>query len=253
MKKLLLFLFLILGLSSSYAALPASLNFATEATYPPFEFVDPSGAIKGFDIDIAQALCQKMAVKCNFVNQPWDSLIPGLKLGKFNALIGAMEITPARKNQVDFTEAYLPATGLFIAEKNSSLSISAAGLKDKTIGVQGGTTFEQYLTKEYGRQIKIKSYNSMQDALLDLDAGRVDAVLGDSALLLDWLKKHDPSDHLKQVGQPFSNPSYFGQGYGIAVQKGNSELLNALNQALQEIKQDGSYQKILNHYFPPNQ
>lgn len=250
MKKIFIVSTLLMSLTS-FAALPQTINFATEATYPPFEYVDPSGTIKGFDIEIAQALCQKMAISCSFSNQPWDSLIPGLKLGKFNALIGAMEITAARKAQVDFTAAYLNATALFVAPKTSKLEISSVGLQDKTIGVQGGTTLQQYLENQYGRSVKIKTYNSIQDALLDLDAGRVDAVLGDTQILLYWLQKNDAQDHFKQVGQPISATN-LGEGYGIAVQKGNSELLNALNQALQQIKQDGSYQKIVDRYFPEN-
>lgn len=250
MKKL-LFTLLTLLASASYAALPQVVRFATEATYPPFEYMDASGQIKGFDIDLAKALCAKMEVQCTFSNQPWDSLIPSLKLGKFDALIGAMAITDARKQQVDFTNPYLDTTAIFIAPKTAHFDISPEGLANKTIGVQGGTTFEQYLNAEYGNHITIKSYAGIQDALLDLSSGRVDAVLGDTPSLLEWLHKHDATKGFTQVGELVVSPQFFGRGYGIAVQKGNAELAAAFNRALQQITQDGTYERISALYFGP--
>lgn len=234
---------------SLFAAIPQTINFATEATYPPFEYVDPNGKIQGYDIDLANALCQQMHVQCTFTNQPWDSLVPSLKLGKFDALISALAITDTRKQQVDFTDPYLSTTAIFVAPVASHLSISPGNLKDKTIGVQGGTTFEQYLMAEYPDIIKIKTYNSIQDAFLDLASGRVDAVLGDTPSIVDWLHKHDTAEKYEQVGEPVINPKFFGIGYAIAVQKGNKELVDAFNAALNEIKLNGTYQKINEKFF----
>ncbi len=235
---------------SAFADIPQTITFATEATYPPFEYIDAAGHIQGYDIDLANALCKEMKVQCTFSNQPWDSLIPSLKLGKFNALIGALGITDARKQQVDFTDPYLAATASFVAPIASHLSISPEGLKGKIIGVQGGTTYEQYLATEYGDSIKIKTYTSIQDALLDLTSGRVDAIIGDTPSITDWLNKHNTEKKYGLVGEAINNPKMFGIGYAIAVKKGNTELVNAFNAALTKIKQEGIYQKLNDTYFP---
>lgn len=251
MKKILhtsLLIFSCLVSLVATAAIPQTLHFATDATYPPFESMDSAGHFQGYDIDIANALCQQLDVKCVFSNQPFDSLIPSLALGKFDALIGALGITAERQKQVDFTQPYLAATAIFVATTGHVMDASPQGLQGKIIGVQSGSTYEQYVSDEY-KNSKIKTYASIQDALLDLSSGRVDIVLGDTPSMMDWLKKHTQGTTYTTVGKPISNPSYFGEGYAIAVKKGNTELLTALNKALAAIRENGTYQKITHTYF----
>lgn len=256
MKKLSVISFL-LGLLitasawSSATSTTKTISFATEATYPPFEYMTVTGKIRGFDIDIAQALCKQMNAQCSFANQPWDSLIPSLKLGKFDALIGAMAITDARKQQVDFTDSYYEPTASLAAPLAAHLALNKNSLKGKTIGTQGGTTFAQYLQAKYGNVVKITTYNSIQDALLDLSSGRVNAVLGDTPTITDWVNKHGGNRYVT-VGQPIADTQYLGNGFGIAVKKGNSQLLNEFNAALAAIKADGTYNTIYDQYFSKN-
>lgn len=224
-----------------------TIKFATEATYPPFVYVGPNGQVQGFGADIVHALCQQMHAKCTIINQPWESLIPSLKLGKFDAIFGGMNITAAREKQVDFTHSYYQNSISFVAAKSTHLVVSKVGLKGKTIGVQGGTTFDTYLQDTYGNEITINHYPSEQDALMDLQSGRVDAVVGDSPLIQQWLKKN--SGQYAIAGKPINNQKYFGKGDAIAVKKGNVKLLQALNKALVKIKANGTYQKIVNKYF----
>lgn len=233
---------------SALGEIKKNLVFATEATYPPFEFVDVAGRVQGFDVEIASALCKQMQVDCKFVNQPWDSLIPSLKIGKFDALIGAIQITEARKQQVDFTEPYYVPTASFVGAKDAKLALTPESLQNKTVGVQSGTTMEQYVQGVYGSTVKIKSYSSIQDALLDLTSGRVDLVFGDTPIVIDWIKNHGQSDYVI-VGEPVHDEKYFGIGDGIAVRKGDTELLDALNKALKEIKANGVYDAITKKYF----
>ena len=224
-----------------------SLTFATDATYPPFESLAPSGEMQGFDVDIIKALCNKMQSKCSFVNQSFDSLIPSVQLGKFDAIFGAINITAARAKQVDFTNPYYVNTVSMVALKDKNLTLDPASLKGKTIGVQGGTTLSQYLQDTYGSKVKVNTYASEESAFLDLTSGRVDAVMGDTPLIATWLKKNN--DKYTLVGQAVTSEKYFGQGYGIAVKKGNADLLKQLNDALAAIKADGSYDKIVKQYF----
>jgi lysine-arginine-ornithine-binding protein len=248
-KKIIVFAGAVLLCGNMWAQTPAkTLQFATEATYPPFESVGPSGQLQGFDLDVAKALCEKMQVKCTFVSAPFDSLIPSLKLNKYDVVFGAMDITPERSKQVDFTNPYYVNTAIFVAPKTAHFDTTPAGLKGKTIGVQQGTTLGSYLQTRYDSTITLKYYGSVQDALLDLQSGRVDAVFSDTPVIADWIKRVGKEGYVT-LGQPINDPDYFGTGYGFAVRKDNAQLLNALNQALAEIKKDGTLDKLINQYF----
>ncbi|RDI42556.1 transporter substrate-binding domain-containing protein [Aquicella lusitana] len=223
-----------------------TIQFATEATYPPFEFIDPSGRITGFDIEIASALCQQMKVDCTFSNQSFNSLIPSLKLGKFDAIIAALGVTEEREKEVSFTHAYYEPSGSFVGAMPASFSLSQ--LTGKVIGVQQGSVFEKYLRDKYGVSVKIKTYASVQDAFLDLVLGRLDAVLADTPIATAWLKRNE-DNQFGLIGKPVVDHAYFGTGYAIAVRKGDAELRDAFNKALAEIKANGTYEKIAKKYF----
>jgi len=248
MKKISLLIGLFLTFLMNAIAMADSskvLRFATEATYPPFEFIDESGKIQGFDIDIANAICQQMKVQCTFSNQSFSSLIPSLKLGKFDALAAALGVTPEREKQVDFTNAYYEPSASFVAPIAKQYTI--ANLSGKIIGVQQGSTFEKYLNDQY--HVTTKTYASAQEAFLDLVSGRVDAVITDTPMAKTWLKSNNNSQSYTIVEKPIIDHHYFGAGYSIAVNKGNTELVNAFNKALAEIKANGTYEKIMKHYF----
>lgn len=249
MKKMWIALLSSLLLSTSSFAADAikKINFATEATYPPFEFIDASGQIQGFDIDLAKALCQQMQAECTFSNQAFNSLIPSLQLGKFDAIVSALGVTEERAKQVSFTNAYYEPSGAFVAPLAKHATLAA--IEGKTIGVQTGSTFEKYLQDNYKGKVTIKSYASIQETFLDLTAGRIDWVLADTPIALTWLKQDNHIQQYGLVGKPIVDAKYFGTGYGIAVNKDNAALLAALNQALATIKANGTYQKLMKKYF----
>lgn len=249
MKKVTtLWVLMMLLLTSIVMAAPIkTIHFATEATYPPFEFINESGEIKGFDIDIANALCLQMQVQCTFKNQPFNSLIPSLELGKFDALISALGVTPERQKQVAFSNTYYQPSGSFVAPTLKHYKI--ADLTGKIVGVQGGSTFETYMKDKYASKMTIKTYASIQDAFLDLASGRIDTVLADTPIVKAWLKQSDNNSKYSIVDQPIVDDQYFGSGYGIAMRKDNTDLLHAINKALADIKANGMYAKIVNKYF----
>ncbi|MFN8769697.1 MAG: transporter substrate-binding domain-containing protein [Neisseriaceae bacterium] len=239
-------------LGSSFAStntVVKALSFATDATYPPFETVLPSGALQGFDIDVANAICATLKVKCVFMNQPFDGLIPNLNIGKFDAIIAAMNITQDRAKAVDFSKAYYKNTASIVANNATNFTITPQGMKDKTIGVQQGTTLLQYLKKTYGSNVKVKTYANAQTAFIDLTSGRVDAVMGDTPIMQQWLKEHGKGRY-HFVGKPISDTTYFGSGYGIAVKKGNKATLNSINRALETLQKNGKLSQIEAKYFP---
>ncbi|KPA50956.1 arginine ABC transporter substrate-binding protein [Photobacterium leiognathi subsp. mandapamensis] len=232
----------IIGLVSSQA-MAQEIKFAMEATYAPFEYMDENNQIQGFDVDVANALCKELDATCTFHNQSFDSLIPALKFKRYDAAISAMDITEARQQQVSFSQPYYDNAAGFIAIKGKLADVDA--LKGKRVGVQNGSTHQSYLTDQMA-DVTTVPYNSYQDAFIDMQNGRIDAVFGDTAVVAEWLKK---DDKLAYVGKPVTNPKYFGNGFGIAVNKNNQELLKQLNTALAKIKQDGQYQVIFDKYF----
>ncbi len=126
----------------------ATVRIGMDATYPPFESVDPKGAIVGFEVDYANALCAKMKVTCTFQNQDWDGIIPALLAGKFDAVVSSMNETPARAKRVLFSDVYYATAPVWVTQPGTKGDdISPAALKGKTIGTQSSTTFAGYLDK----------------------------------------------------------------------------------------------------------
>lgn len=240
MKKF-LFTLLAASLCSSLQAAPKTLTFGTAAGYPPFESTNAKGELIGFDIDLAFALCQQLQRQCQFKNEAFDGLIPKLiqHRGGIQAVIAAVDITPARAKKVAFTQAYFKNAAGFLVKKSTDLHNA------QKIGVQKGTTFQQYLQKNTAHK-QLVPYNNIQEAAVDLSIGRVDAVFGDNLALQDLSQK---DKNLTLAGKPVTDPNYFGQGFGIALPKRNKALLAELNQALNAVQQNGEYQKIYAKWF----
>jgi len=225
------------------AAAAETIRFATEASYPPFEAVDANNKIVGFDVDLANALCKEIDATCTFTNQAFDSLIPSLKFRRVDAVMAGMDITPEREKQVLFTTPYYDNAALFIGQKGKYTSVDQ--LKGKKVGVQNGTTHQKYITDKHP-EITTVAYDSYQNAKLDLQNGRIDAVFGDNAVVTEWLKSNDK---LAAVGDNVTDKAYFGTGLGIAVRQGNTALQQKFNAALEKVKKDGTYDTIYKKWF----
>ncbi|AOZ67719.1 TPA: lysine/arginine/ornithine ABC transporter substrate-binding protein [Haemophilus influenzae] len=237
MKKTLLTAIL---LGSSIAVSAQELTFAMEPSYPPFETTNAKGEIIGFDVDVANAICQEIQATCKFKSETFDSLIPSLKAKRFDAAISAIDITDARAKQVLFSDAYYDSSASYVALKGKATLESA-----KNIGVQNGTTFQQYTVAET-KQYSPKSYASLQNAILDLKSGRIDIILGDTAVLSDMISKEP---EIQFIGEKVTNKKYFGNGLGIAMHKSNKDLAAQLNKGLAAIKANGEYQKIYDKWM----
>ena len=163
-----------------------------------------------------------------------------VKQKRIDGAISAMDITEARSKQVLFSDAYYDSSASFIALKGKA-DLNTA----KNVGVQNGTTFQQYVVAE-AKQYAPKAYNSIQDSILDLKNGRIDLIFGDTAVLADMLSKETD---LTFVGEKVTNQKYFGNGLGIAINKGNKDLVDELNKGLATIKANGEYQKIYDKWM----
>jgi lysine-arginine-ornithine-binding protein len=240
---------LTVSLMTGAAQAGQKVKIGTEGAYPPFNSIDKDGKLVGFDIDIANALCDAAGYECEFVVQDWDGIIPGLLAKKYDAIIASMSITDERKQKVDFTGKYYNTPAKFFAKKGSGLEITPEGLKGKVIAVQRATIHENFLNDNYGGIVTVKSYATQDEAYLDIVSGRADAGLADSVAVMDGFLNTDQGKDFQFVGPDFNDPKWFGDGAGIAVRKGEADLLNGLNAALDKILADGTYKKINAKYF----
>lgn len=249
---------LVLSLAAGALALAAGtleakewkkIKIATEGAYPPFNEVGPDGKLKGFDIDIALALCEKLGAECELVQQDWDGIIPALLAKKYDAIVASMSITEERKKRIDFTDKYYQTPARFVRKKGSAIEITKEGLEGKKVGVQRATIHDNYLTDNYGDSVEIVRYGTQDEANLDMLAGRVDLLLADSIALLEGFLKTDKGKDYEFVGPELRDKRWFGEGAGIAVRKEDTDLKEALNKALAAIRADGTYEKIMRRYF----
>ena len=222
------------------------LTIATEGAYPPFNSVTADGRIVGFDVDIANALCARMKLRCEIVAQDWDGLIPGLQARKFDAVVASMTITPEREKEVAFTHKYYSTPMAIAAPKGGGLAgTDPAALAGRTIGVQAASVLADYAERAYGKAgAAIKAYPSYGEAMADLENGRLDAVVSDRFFLADWLRKGG-SDCCKLVGDI---PGAATEA-GIAVRLEDTALRDRFDAALDAIRADGTYRTIERRYF----
>ena len=224
MKKLVLLGALALSvLSMPTFADEKPLKIGIEAAYPPFASKAPDGSIVGFDYDIGNALCEEMKVKCVWVEQEFDGLIPALKVRKIDAILSSMSITEDRKKSVDFTNKYYNTPARLVMKAGTQVSEGLAELKGKNIGVQRGSIHERFAREVLAPLgAEIKPYGSQNEIYLDVAAGRLDGTVADATLLDDGFLKTDAGKGFAFVGPAFTDVKYFGDGVGIAVRKGDA-------------------------------
>jgi arginine/ornithine transport system substrate-binding protein len=226
------------------------IRFGTEGAYAPFNYMTPEGELAGFDVDIANALCVELNVECELVQQDWDGMIPALMANKYDAIIASMSITEERKQSIDFTNKYYNTPTRLAAKKGSDIDGTPESLAGKRIGVQRETVQDRYATDIFEPAgAEIVRYGTGDEANLDLVSGRLDARLEDSVVLSENLLKRDEGADFEFVGPPFTDPKWFGNGAGIGVRKGETELVELLNKGIAALRANGKYQEIEKKYF----
>ena len=225
------------------------VRIGTEGAYPPFNSIDTSGQLVGFDIDIANALCAAAKFECTFVVQDWDGIIPALQANKYDAIIASMSITEKRKEVVDFTGKYYNTPAKFIGAEGAEFDFTeGSGLAGMKIGVQGSTIHEDFARAKWPGA-EVVTYATQDEANADLVSGRVDLVMADSVALLEGFLKTDGGQGFAFAGPDYNDPTFHGEGAGIAIRKGEQDLVDAFNKALVQIRADGTYQAINAKYF----
>ncbi|MDF1542351.1 MAG: transporter substrate-binding domain-containing protein [Anaerosomatales bacterium] len=218
--------------------------FANSGAYKPFSF-DQGGEIVGFDVDIANEIAERIGRTPEMVSPvPFDTLIQGLRDGRYDALVASHGITDERKEQVDFSRPYYRSGAqTFVAEDNTTIT-STDDLPGARIGVVKASTYLA-LAQDITGEGNVTTYESDIVALQDLTTGRLDAVITDK--LVGFIAMDESDLAIKAVGDVLEQDEM-----GIAVQKGDTELLNAVNDALEEMIADGTYEEISLRWFPEN-
>lgn len=234
------------GIAPATAA--EELRIGVEGAYPPFSWKEADGTLKGFDIDLAFALCEKMGRDCKLVEQDWDGMIPALLAKKYDAIIASMSINEERKKRVDFSDKYYNTPARFVAAEGSGLDVSPAGLAGKAVGVQRGTTHQCFMEKVYP-DADLRLYPTQEEVFIDLAAGRLDAQVSDSIQADEGFLETDAGKGFAFVGDVQFDLECHGEGAGIAVRKGEDELREAFNAAITAIREDGTYRSINDKYF----
>jgi ABC-type amino acid transport substrate-binding protein len=210
---------------------------ASDIAYPPFEF-RRGGEPVGFDIDLMNEIAKRANLEPDYKNVTFDGIIPGLGNNQYDAAISAMTITPERAEKIDFSEPYFNADQSLLVQSDSDIN-NVKDIGDATVGVQIGTT-GAIKAKEYKDKGtitgEIRTFDTVTDAFLALENGQVDAVINDLPVSLD---KANQSNGSLEVVQNIPT----GEQYGIAFPK-DSDLVEPVNEALAEIKEDGTYAEI---------
>ena len=226
------------------AAAEQTLKVGTEPTFPPFEYIDDQDKsnVIGFDIDIINAIAKAEGFKVEIVKMPFDGLIPALLTSQLDAAIAGMTINDERKEKVNFSDPYFDAIQFVLVPKDSDIK-TTDDFTGKKIGTQKGTTGD-YLVQDMDG-VEDVQYDKGIQAVQDLVAGRLDAVILDKNPVETFAAQY-PDDLKALDGADFN---FDTESYGIVLPKDDQPLTDAVNKAIKDLKDDGTYQKLIDQYF----
>ena len=227
-----------------------AIRFLTTDDFPPFNFLDASGHLTGFNVDLARAICAELAVPCTIQARQWDDLVNHLADKTADAVITGIAITTENRKTLDFSDVYMRLPARFVVRRSEAkLDISPEGLRGHTLAVVTGTAHEAYLASMFP-EIGRKLYPTAEAARQAVKSGAADAHFGDGLQLSFWLASTGAEDCCVFAGGPYLETRFFGQGYAIAFAKGSTDLKHAVNSALQAIYEKGIYAELYLRYFP---
>ncbi|RAZ88903.1 ABC transporter substrate-binding protein [Mesorhizobium hawassense] len=261
--------------ASLMSAFPASaqservISIASEGASPPWDSTDANGRLYGYDIDVGQELCRRIEIKCTFVPQDWDGIIPALLVGKFDVIMSGMAITEKRKQSIAFSIPYAAGFNQFVVRKNLGLdagdtkekvNLSTIGDKEKAtierlrstlagkaIGALRSSNSEAVVKEILGDVVTVRSYDSLDNMKLDLAAGRIDGGLADYFTWRDFLETPSGSD--AAFFGPELKGGLWGPGVGAGMRKNDAELLAKFNAAIDAATKDGTIKALSLKWF----
>ena len=217
--------------------------FASDATWPPMEYVDENGDIVGFDMDLLAAVADAAGFEYKVENTGWDGIFAGLANGSYDAIISSVTITEERAMTMDFSDPYINAGQILIVPAGYSGGDQLADFAGKKVGVQQGTTGD--FAVEAVTSIDRRAYDDVGLAVEDMVNGNLDAVVCDSVTAIDYVAANENfKGKLEVLGQPFTE-----EEFGIAIQKGNTELLDLINDGLAKVFADGTQAELVEKWL----
>ncbi len=226
------------------------LRFVTDTGYPPFHYYDEVGALTGFNIDLAKAICETLEVACEIKATNWSDLIPSLDNGEADAAIASIRITKEALEAADFTSRYYATPARFVARKESELKdIRPETVEGLKIGVAKGTGHEAYIA-EFFPDAAIAAFDTPEIAQTALKDGAIDLIFGDGISQTFWINGVISEACCEFRGGPYVDAKFFGEGVGIAVKKGNRKLAEILTYGLEQVHANGRYEELFLRYFP---
>ena len=217
-----------------------TLTMGTNASFPPYEFVDDNGDFAGIDVEIAQAIADKLGMELEIKDMAFDSLITAAQNGSVDIVLAGLTVTDERKESVNFSDTYATGVQVIIVKEDSAIA-SADDLEGKKIGVQSGTTGDIYCTDDYGQE-NVKQFDNGALAVAALVNGQVDCVIIDNEPAKNYVKANK--------GLKILETEYVVEDYAAAISKDNDELLEKVNKAMKELKKDGTIDRIIEKYIP---
>ena len=228
----------------------AAIRFVTVDDYPPFGFTLPDGALVGFNVDLARALCDELKVSCTIQARRFDTIVPALRAGTADAAIASMAITEAALANVDFTAPYYRTPARFFARVGTpSASVEPETIGQRMIGVARNTAHEAYLKAAFP-DAQVRGFEGAAALRTALKSGAIDLAFGDGIGWVPWLASAEAQGCCLAVDGAYTDSRYFGEGAGIAVRKGNDKLRQALDYALARVAAEGRYGELYLKYFP---
>lgn len=253
------------------ASAQEKVTIATEGAYAPWNFSNPDGTLDGFEIELARDLCERMEADCEIIAQDWNGIIPGLTAGRYDAIMAGMSITEEREQVISFSDAYtLSANGLLVPNESDLADLARTGekynlntneaaamealaeikpmLEGKAIGVQGSTTHANFAREYFADVADIREYGTTEQHDLDLQAGRIDAVLADAPTLQATMQKPEFEGAFSIVGPGFTG-GILGRGVGVGIRQEDEDLRAKFNEAIAAAAADGTIKALSEKWF----
>lgn len=218
---------------------PGKLIMSTNAAFPPYEMTTDSGEFEGIDIETAQAIADKLGLELQIDDMDFDAALLAVQQGKSDMVMAGVTVTDERQNVMDFTDSYATGIQSIIVKEDSDIA-SVDDLAGKKIGTQRGTTGYLYCSDDFGDE-NVVAYDDGLTAVQMLNNGQVDCVVIDNAPAKEFIASNP--------GLKLLDTAYVEESYAIGVGKGNTELKDAINTALEELKADGTLQAIVDKYI----
>jgi len=238
-----------LASAATHAGTLTEIRFGVDMTNPPFQMKGTDGQPQGFDVEVTQAVCAAAHVRCVWVENSFDGMIPALRARKFDA-IAVLGVTPARRAAIDFSDYVYHVPTRLVARSGSGLLPTAASLAGKRVGVQQGTIQEAYARAHWANAgVNVVPYADQNQIYSDLATGRLDAAFAMSVAMQRGFLSTPQGKGFDFVGSYVDDEKIFSRGTAYGIRQGDKDLKTVLDAAIAQVNRDGTFDRLQRKYF----